>query len=92
MKVCYEDQSFEKEKSMKKGDIYFSCKNTCILITTYYIFTFEGSPRKESLMDSNFSSKKKKKPNKIQSPTRLPLFKISEVFRDNIFDTFYCVF
>jgi hypothetical protein len=60
MKVCYEDQSFEKEKSMKKGDIYFSCKNTCILITTYYIFTFEGSPRKESLMDSNFSSKKKK--------------------------------
>jgi hypothetical protein len=74
MKVCYEDQSFEKEKSMKKGDIYFSCKNTCILITTYYIFTFEGSLRKESLMDSNFSSKKKK-PNKIQSPARLPLFK-----------------
>jgi hypothetical protein len=61
-----------KKKSMKKGDLYFLGKNTCILITMHCILTFVRSPREKSLMDSKFYSKK--------DPATVLLFKNQQSF------------
>jgi hypothetical protein len=85
MEACYEDRSFEKKKSMKKGDLYFSSKNTSILITTHCMLTFVVSPRKQSLMDLNFSSK-------MLSPARLLLFKNAKFLETASLTLFYSAF
>jgi hypothetical protein len=46
-------------KFIKKRDLCFSSKKSCILTLKDYILILADSPRKESLIDSNISCKEK---------------------------------
>ena len=70
----------KKKVHEERGPI-FLVKNTCILIIIHCILIFAGSPRKKSLMDSNFSRKK--------DLARLSLFENQQSFwQQHIFYTF----